>query len=121
MKDCYKQVKSIDFDLPSREEILLQNWDKVYYGNQWTAEVQKISCSFNISITECKNVIEYLGRENLVPIIDKLMKVLEFSIEILIEAQGQANNLLDKGCKTQDLINKSLLAEPFSHSYFFLT
>ena len=74
---------------------MLQNWDKKYYYNQWTVEVDKLNCTHKVSVSECKNVVDYIGRENLVPLMEKFIQILEFSTEVLIEAQNQANNFLN--------------------------
>ena len=74
---------------------MLQNWDKKYYYNQWTVEVGKLNCTHKVSVSECKNVVDYIGRENLVPLMEKFIQILDFSTEVLIEAQNQANNFLN--------------------------
>ena len=57
--------------------------------------MQKLDCTHTVTLTECQDIIEYFDRENLVPLINKLVAALEFSIEILIQGQNQANHLLD--------------------------
>ena len=66
LKECHKNVTSLDFEIPPREEILLQTWDKQYYSDQWSDEVAKLECSRIVSVDECQKAAECGDRDGII-------------------------------------------------------
>jgi len=88
-------IKNIDIQLPTKNEILAQTWDKEFYYTQWSGEVDKIDCVTKIDVSECELVIYRFGRDGLQDLVDQFLDMLEYGIDLMITIQNKANENIE--------------------------
>lgn len=88
-------MKSIDLQFPPLDELLSQTWDKEYYYEQWSENMDLIDCAYRIDVSECQVIVNEYGGEPLKALMIQFLAMLEFGINALITIQEAADEKLD--------------------------